>query len=185
MSNASVISTTIAGKAQELNQGGTGTGIIIFSTDGTAPMINHLLTAGQLASGSGVTGASSWIKVKAWGRVTGGGTTNYTATLQYGTSVTGSDNTTIEASTARAVNSENGLWYIEATIGVDAVADKIQGFGSSIVNNVALDAQTVIDNEITSVDVTDNADLGFVIGGTFSSGFAGNTSHLDGFQIVL
>ena len=46
MSNASVISTTIAGKAQELNQGGTGTGIIIFSTDGTAPMINHLLSVG-------------------------------------------------------------------------------------------------------------------------------------------
>jgi len=185
MSNASAISTPIAGKPQELNQGGTGTSAIVFSTDGTTPIVLPLLTASQLASGSGTTGRSSWFKVRAWGRVTGGTTTNYTATLQYGTSVTAGSNTTIEASTARAVNSEDGLWYIEVMIGVDAVADKIQGYGTSIVNNGGPDTSASIDNEITSVDVTGDGTLGFVIAGTFSVGDADNTAHLDGFQIVL
>jgi hypothetical protein len=184
MANASVIATPTAGKPQELNQGGTGTSIVVFSTDGTVPLVLPLPSASQLASGSGTTGRSSAFRIHAWGRVTGGGTTNYTATLQYGTSVTGSSNTTIEASSARAVNSADHLWEINAQCVVDAVSDKIQGFGSSMVANL-YDADAALDNVPTSVDVTADGTLGFVVGGTFSSGNASNTAHIDGLEIIL
>jgi|TARA_R100001086_G_scaffold174763_1_gene96077 hypothetical protein len=184
MSNASVISTPTVGKPRELNQGGTGTAALVFSTDGDTTYLLPLPSAGQLASGSGTTGRSSMVTVRAWGRVTGGTTTNYTATLQYGTSTTSTDNTTIEASTARAVNSADHEWLIEATFVIDSVSDKIQGFGRSMVANL-LDSEAALDNVPTSVDVTADGTLGFVVAGTFSAGNASNTSHLDGFQIVL
>src|SRR3990167_5249052 len=119
MGNASVISA-MDGKPRELNQGGTGTSAIIFSTDGTTPVLLPLPSGEQLASGSGTTGRSSRFRVRAWGRVTGGTTTNYTATLYYGISLTASSNTVIEASTARAVDSANHLWEIEVELIVDA-----------------------------------------------------------------
>lgn len=184
MGNASAISTPIAGKPRELNQGGTGTAILVFSTDGTVPIILPLPSAGQLASGSGTSGTSSAFRVRAWGRVTGGTTTNFTITLQYGTSVTGGSNTTIEASTARAVDSADHLWEINAWCVVDAVSDKIQGYGNAMVANL-FDAEAALDNVPTSVDLTANATVGFVVAGTFATGNASNTAHLDGFQLIL
>lgn len=183
MGNASVI-RQMDGKPRELNQGGTGTSAIIFSTDGTIPVLLPLPSAGELASGSGTTGRSSSFRVKAWGRVTGGTTTNYTVTLYYGTSLTAASNTVIEASTARAVDSADHLWEIECHLNVDAVSDKIQGTGESTVACL-FDARAAINNIPTSVDVTGNGTLGFVVAGTFSSGNAANTAHLDGFQLIL
>jgi hypothetical protein len=184
MANASVITMPTAGNPQELNQGGTSTGTVVFSTDGDTTYLLPLLSAGQLASGSGVTGNSSIFTVRAWGRVTGGTTTNFTLTLQYGTSTTSTDNTTIEASSARAVNSESANWQIEATVTLDAVSEKIQGWGRAVVNN-SHDVEAGLDNEVTGVDVTANATLGFVVAGAFSAGNASNTAHLDGFQLTL
>lgn len=189
MGNASTI-RQMNRKPRELNQGGTGTSAIIFSniTDegdgaaGTLPVLCPLPSAGELASGSGTTGKSSRCQLRAWGRVTGGTTTNYTATLYYGTSLTASSNTVIEASTARAVDSANHMWTIEVDFMVDAVADKLQGFGQSSVANL-YDAEAALDNIPTSVDVTGNATLGFAVAGTFSTGNASNTAHLDGFTL--
>lgn len=172
-------------KPRELNQGGTSTSAIIFSEDGTDPIICPLPSAAQLAQGSSTTGFSSRFKVRAWGRVTGGTTTNYTVTLYYGTSLTAASNTVIEASSARAVDSANHLWSIEVDCQVDAVSDKIQGFGWAMVANLK-DAEAALDNVPTSVDVTaGTSTLGFVVAGTFSSGDASNTAHLDGFQVDI
>lgn len=183
MPNASVIST-MNGKPRELNQGGTGTSAIIFSTDGTTPILLPLPAASQLASGTGTSGRSSLFTVRAWGRVTGGTTTNYTVTLYYGTSITAGSDTILLASTARAVDSANHLWFATATLVVDAVSDKIQGKAEIMIANL-LNADAVISNVPTSVTVDANSTLGFVIAGTFSSGNASNAAYLDGFEIVL
>lgn len=191
MANASVI-RQMNSRPRELNQGGTSTSLTIFSNAdtidgsaaGTLPVVLPLPSASELAFGSGVTGKSSMLKVRAWGRVTGGTTTNFTVTLQYGTSLTSGSNTTIEASSARAVDSANHVWAIEAEFVIDAVSDKIQGYGKSMVANL-YDAAAALDNSPSSVDVTGNGTLGFVIGGTFSTGNASNTAHLDGFQLEL
>ena len=191
MSNASVIRQANR-KPRELNQGGTGTAAIIFSNvdaegssaAGALAVILPLPAAGELAAGSGLTGKSSQFKVRAWGRVTGGTTTNYTVTLYYGTSLTAASNTVIEASTARAVNSENENWVIEVDLTWDEVSQKINGRGWSQVGNL-VDAVAVIDNQVTGADGDGGTTQGFVVAGTFSAGNASNTAHLDGFQLIL
>lgn len=171
------------GKPRELNQGGTGTTILAFTTDGTVPVVCPLMSCEQLA-GANSAKKSRQIRVTAYGRVTGGGTTNYTATLQFGTSATPGSNTTIEASTARAVNSEAENWVISVDLTLDSTSNKLNGRGWSQVGNL-VDAYAVIDNQITAADPDGGTALGFVACGTFSSGFAGNLSYLDGMTIEL
>lgn len=183
MGNASVISQ-MDRAPRELNQGGTGTSAIIFSSDGTNPVLLPLPSASQLAFGSGTTGKSSHFVVKAGGRCTGGTTTNYTVTLYFGTSLTAASNTVIEASTARAINSENENWHIEVHVNWDEVSQKINGWGLSQVSNL-YDAAAALDNQVTAAEGDDNDTQGFVVAGTFSSGNASNTSHLDYFQLEL
>lgn len=182
MPDASVISR-LNGTPRELNQGGTGTGAILFSTNGTTPIVCPAPVAGTLAGGTGTSGYSSAFTVRAWGRCTGGTTTNYTATLYYGTSITASENTVIEASSARAINSENENWTIEVDLVWDATSNKINGRGWSMVGNL-VDAVAVIDNQVTGANPTLTTSAGFIVAGTFSSGNASNTAHLDGFEII-
>lgn len=168
------------GKPRELNQGGTGTTILVFSVDGTTPILLRLASSEQLASATGRKAMQ--LRVTAWGRVTGGGTTNYVATLQFGTSVTAASNTTIEASTARAVNSEAENWCIQVDLTWDSTSNKLNGRGWSQVGNL-VDAVAVIDNQITTADPDAGTAIAFTVAGTFSSGFAGNLSYLDGFML--
>lgn len=160
--------------SKELNQGGTSTAATLFtgyliSKDnpfpGTAETITIIPQPNKLVNKS--------FRIRAWGRVTGGTTTNYTATLLY-------DTTIIEASTARAVNSASHNWFIEA-IGVwDSTSNKFQGFGRSMVGNL-FDAEAALDN-VVSPDFTTNNTVGFNVKGTFSSGNAANVAYLDGFE---
>lgn len=167
-------------KPRELNQGGTSTSATVFTSDGTIPVVLDLPSAEQLGGANGA--GSSIIRVTAWGRVTGGTTVNYTATLQFGTSATAGSNTTIEASTARAVNSENENWFITALCILDKTSNKLNGIGTSMVGAL-VDAAATLDNQASTADPDGNGTLGFVVAGTFSSGNAGNLAYLDGFTL--
>ena len=127
MADASVISK-MNGKPRELNQGGTSTSEVAFTADGTVVILLPLPSAAQLAGGTGTSGYCSKFTIRAWGRVTGGGTTNYTPQLQYGTSATPASNTDIESGGAVAVNSVSGTWQIEAHAIWDATSNILDGF---------------------------------------------------------
>jgi len=165
---------------RELNQGGTGTSETVFTSDGTLPVICHLPAAAKLADANNVS--TAMFKVRAWGRVTGGTTTNFTVQLQYGTSATASSNTDIEASTARAVDSASHNWFIEAKLCWDTTSNKIQGCGHAMVANL-YDVWAAADNAITSADPDADSEQGFVVTGTFSSGNASNVAVMDGFVL--
>jgi hypothetical protein len=125
--------------------------------------------------------SSGRFRVRAGGRVTGGTTTNFTVRLDHGSSTTIASNTTIEASTARAVDSESGNWFIEAVCYLDEVSDKIQGFGRSMVNNL-YDAEAALDAEVTSADP--GSEQAFTCTGQFSASDAGNAAVLEYLEIV-
>lgn len=181
MANASVIAQA-TGKPRELNQGGTSTSKTVFSVDGTTPIIAYLPNTGQLAGGATTSGYSACFKVRAWGRVVTSGTLNFTVSLQYGTSLTASSNTDIEDSGATSLASLTTNWAIEATLVWDNDSQRINGNGWSQVHTT-YDADTTIDNAITSADPTGTTAVGFVVAGTFGTGAAGNACYLDGFQI--
>lgn len=185
MPDASVISR-MNGKPRELTQGGSSTSEIVFSTDGTTPVVLPLPSAGQLAGGSGTSGYCSRFQIRAWGRVTGGTTTNYTPQLQYGTSITSTSNTDIESGAAVAVNSVSGTWQIIAEVIWDATSDILDGFATHMVSGSTrtLTAWAAFDNAITSANPEGDGTLGFVVTGTFSSGAATNAAYLDGFEII-
>lgn len=161
---------------RELNQGGTSTSLTVFTTDGTVRVRLPLNSSGLLAKSTGP--GSCRLRVTAFGRVTGGTATNYTATLQF------RDNealeTTIEASTARAVDSASHVWAICAEFTWDATSKKIQGRGYSEVSNL-VDAVAALDNVVTTDGPASSDEMGFVVAGTFSSGNASNAAYLDGF----
>ena len=168
-------------KPRELNQGGTGTSITAFTSDGTTPVLIKVPTA-MFAAAAGKP--SRKLRVTAYGRVTGGTTTNYTATLQVGTSATPGSNTTIEASTARAVNSANHAWEICADIIWESTSNKMQGRGWSMVANL-VDAVAALDNVATGDPDDPSVTVAFAVAGTFSSGNAGNLAYLDDFTVEV
>lgn len=167
------------GQARELNQGGTSTSETVFTTDGTVPVVLPLPTAGQLADASGTT--TALFRVHAWGRVTGGTTTNFTAQLLAGTSATAGSNTDVETTGAIACNSESENWYVGGLFTLDTTSNKLNGQGTGWVGStdVAIDST----GQATSIDPDANGTLGFVVSGTFSSGNASNVATLDGFVL--
>ncbi len=178
--NSSVIRVPLL-KPRELNQGGTTTTKNVFTSDGTLPVILSLPSASELAA-AGVPG--SMFTVRAWGRVVTSGTVNFTISLQYGTSATASSNTDIEDSGTTSLASLTTNWYIEANLIWDGDSNRINGWGRVQVHTTS-DADTTIDNGITSADPDGNATQGFVVCGTFGTGAAGNKCYLDGFQMIL
>jgi len=120
-------------------------------------------------------------KVKAGGRVTGGTTTNFTVKLDSGTSATIGSNTTIEASSARAVDSESANWFIEAVCFCDETSDKLGGFGRSMVNDL-YDAEAALDAEAAA---DPDGELGFTVTGTFSASHASNAAYCDFFDVEV
>lgn len=172
-------------KPRELNQGGTGTSELVFTSDGTTPVVLRLPTCEQLCSANG-RGARR-IAVRAGGRVTGGTTTNYTPQLQFGTSATPGSNTDLESGGAVAVNSVSGLWFIEFEGVLDATSNKLSGFGRYGVygSTHTVADWTVEDNTVTTADPDGQGTLGFVVTGTFSSGNASNAAYLDYFTLEV
>ena len=119
--------------------------------------------------------------VRAWGRVAGA-TTNFTVRLDSGISATIGSNTTIEASSARAVGGVAGNWLIEARCVLDGASDVLAGFGRSMVKNL-FDAEGALDAAPT-VDPASEG-LGFTVTGQFSASDATNLAICDGFEIVV
>lgn len=174
----SYITSRLNAAPRELNQGGTGTSLIPFTTDGTIRARTPLPSAEQLASTTGRK--SIYLKVTAWGRATGGTTTNYTASLQF-RDAAGTE-TTIEASTARALASAAHNWIVQWEGVWDATSLKLQGRGWSSVASI-VDAAAAMDNIITTAGPASTAEMGFIAAGTFSSGNAGNLAYLDGLVV--
>lgn len=169
------------GKPRELNQGGTSTSLINFSVDGTVFVRLPVTSARITGSGSsGLTAYTVPVRARAWGRCTGGTTTNYTASLRFGTSTTSIS--TIEASGAVAIGSANHVWRVEAELIFDSANNRVIGMGTSLVN-ATVGAVATLDNAITP-DLDDaSLQYYFFVAGTFSSGDAGNASYLDGFEL--
>lgn len=174
MPNANVISIPNM-KPRELNQGGTSTSEVQFTVDGTNAYYVVLPSGTQLKNRP--------FRVFAAGRAGSGTTTNFTVKLDYGISTTIASNTTIEASTARALASGNHNWMIAAECMWDSTSDKIQGRGWSMVANL-VDAVAALDAAPTAANPEDGTTvLGFTLTGTFSSGDATNVAYVDVFQI--
>jgi hypothetical protein len=165
--------------SRELNQGGTSTAAQQFKDPGVSaypPLAIQVPADGKFKNKA--------MLIRAWGRVEGGTTTNFTIGLYWGKSATVANNTLLEASTARAVNSAKAPWMIEALVVWDDDAQKLQGFGRSMVNNL-FDAEAALNNAISSVDPDGGATTyGLTLCGTFSSGNAGNKAYVDGFELV-
>ncbi len=117
-------------------------------------------------------------EIIAGGKVTGGTTVNFTAQLDHGKSATIGSNTTIFTTGARAVNTVDGNWHIQATVYVDDTDDNLRGFAQSWVNllyqtPVVLDAFPTQDPD---------AEIPFTVTGTFSGSNAGNSATCEYFH---
>ncbi len=186
MPQASVIARPKQIPSAEINLGGTSTSKKAFLDNSGAVLVCPFPSGGQLSSNT--LKQMSIFKVVLGGRVTGGTTTNFTPSLQYGTSATVASNTDILTGAAVAVNSVSGLWMIEAVCMVDYTSKKID---SSITiqkvsgSTVTLTAAATGTNVITSVSADVGTALGFVAACTFSAGNAGNVAYVDVFQVEM
>jgi len=189
MGQASIIAKGNQLPSAELNLGGTATTTKVFlNAAGTA--VTALLDKDALAGSAGKS--FSKIRVYAAGRVTGGGTTNFTPTLYWGTSTTTASNTAICTGATVAVNSVSGTWTIEADLEIDYSSVKITGSFSNQVSGstVTYTARAVITNVITAsstpaLSFTTQTAQGFCAAAAFSAGFAGNVAYLDVLQIEM
>jgi len=121
-------------------------------------------------------------RVVASGRITGAITTNATIRLQFGTSATGASNTTVEASSARAVNSTTRPFMITIEGVIDNVTDVVNGRGWSQIG-ATLDAVATLDANPT-ID-PDTEGQAFVCSVEFSADSALNAAFLDSFFLEV
>jgi hypothetical protein len=171
---------------RELNQGGTAITEVVFVDTALAPVI-CAVPAGFMGPSTSTGRQLARLKIYAGGRVTGGGTTNFTPQLQFGASSTAASNTDIESGAAVAVNSASGAWEIQADIlmqvtGTNTV--RIDGVASSLVGGSTrtYTATAVTDTLVTTYDPSLLTSVqGFLVSGTFSAGFATNAAYLDYF----
>lgn len=174
---------------RELNQGGTSTSEVVFTSDGTNAVV--LRFPQNLLGPNTSTGRQSLPFVLHYGgRVTGGTTTNFTPQLQWGTSTTPGSNTDVESGAAVAVNSNSGCWQgmvIGNFVVTGTATARIEGFSCQLVGGSTrtFTALAVSDNSVTTVDPTTSTAMGFVLTGTFSSGNAGNLAYLDWFVLEV
>jgi hypothetical protein len=191
MGQASIISRAALPSA-ELNLAGTSTTEKVF-TISTSTSVACILPLPSLEALAGATGKRmSCVRIRAWGRVTGGTTTNFTPQLQFGTSTTVASNTDLESGAAVAVNSVSGVWAIDGLYYIDHVSGKIDGYASNFLSGstVTLTAAAKADNTISASSTpafsfTTTSAQGFVLTGTFSSGNAANVAYVDGFQLEM
>jgi len=124
--------------------------------------------------------------VRAWGRVEGGTTVDFTPSLYYGTSAVVANDTLIKSATAAAVDSAKHNWHIEARLVWDADSDKIQGTFTARIAAIAVTA-LVVNAAISSADPEEDVSTakGLIISGLFSTTHAGNHAYLDGFELEV
>lgn len=154
------------------NVTGTATGFLDQSGN---VIICPLPAAGQIKN--------KMFRLRAWGRVTGGTTTNFTPSLYYGLSATVSSDSIVKAATAAAVDSAAHSWQMVGDFVWDADSDTIQGAITFRIAAVAITALVV--TTAISADPQANTPQGLIISGLFSASNAGNIAFLDGFQIEV
>jgi hypothetical protein len=122
------------------------------------------------------------IRIKAWGRVTGNTTTNFTAQVYSGTSTTIGSNTSIATTGAKAVNSTKGSWMLVIEGVWDADSKMLMGNMYGHVAGTTV-AQAIISSVATPNKDTTTEGLGLTVTGAFSASDAGNKAYLDGFEL--
>lgn len=167
----------------ELNLGGTSTAEAQFKTAAAEGSTAAAATLVCYMPGSN-TMKQRRFTVRVGGRLTGGGTTNFTGKLYWGTSSTIGSNTNIATTGAIAVNSASATWELEIVAAWDSTSQKITGLQKGWVNATAV-AQVIVTNVPTAVDLSaESTSNGWTVTGTFSSGFAGNVAYVDYFEVL-
>lgn len=172
----------------ELNLGGVAVTEKVFQTTGGLAVILPI-PMGLVSPTIGSGRQAARVKIFAGGRVTGGGTANFTPQLQFGTSLTPGSNVDIESGAAVAVNSTAGVaWLIDCDLviltGVAAGAGKIDGYTFNAVmgSTRTFATSAIADTAVSTYNpALETAIQGFVVTGTFSAGFATNAAYLDWF----
>ena len=125
-------------------------------------------------------------RIRAWGRVTGGTTTNWTPSLQFGRSPTFATNTTMGSLTASAFNSVSGVWSIDCELIWDCTSGVISGTLSGLNGSTAAIVASALITPVTGqapVTPANSQTFFFSIGGLFSATNANNLAYLDGFEV--
>lgn len=125
-------------------------------------------------------------RIRAFGRVTGGTTTNWTPSLQFGRSPTFASNTTMGSLTARAFNTASGVWSLDCEVVWDCTSGVISGTISGLNGSTAaIDASALITPVTGQAPVApaNSQTFFFSIGGLFSATNASNLAYLDGFEV--
>lgn len=173
-----VIASALAGGATA--QGASSTAEFQFNDAGK---LSATSTPGRLRLRLGPLGVSGdrnqhAYEIIAGGRITTGGTTNFTVQLDSGDSATIGSNTTIYTTGARAINTESGNWHLKVTIYVDSTDDNIRGFGESFVNLLYQTPTVVVAFPAQDPD----NEMPFTVTGTFSASDAGNLATCEYFH---
>jgi hypothetical protein len=123
-------------------------------------------------------------RIRAYGRATGGTTTNLTIALQSGTSTTAGSNTDTITSGAVAWNSASGPWMIYGDFVWDVTSKKVSGIAQQINVPAGTIVAQAASTQLTSIDYSTNG-LGFVVSAFFSATNANNLVTLDGFSLEV
>ena len=123
-------------------------------------------------------------KLKAWGRMTGGTTTNFLPQIQFGVTTTAASNTDFTVMTTRACNSTSGNWWIDVDGIWDVTSKLVNGsFTGGGGSAGTLNAPTIC-TQLTAKDPTVNGQ-GFTVSAIFSATNAGNLAFLDGLTLEV
>lgn len=142
-----------------------------------------------LNSSHGENVNAACFKVRAYGRVTGGTTTNFTPTLQFGRGITLAANITMGSLTASAFNSVSGMWELEATLIWDVTSGQISGTIAGLNGATAAIVAPALITPVTGQTAAALAGglnpntLFFSVAGLFSASNAGNIAYLDCLQV--
>lgn len=129
--------------------------------------------------------ANKPFRIMAWGRVTGGTTTNFTVKVYYGTT----SGTSLATSGAIAVNSVSGNFMLFLDVVWDSTSGKIQGRFSGHVNGTAV-AAAILSSVTTPGSGTlpsaaSASTIAVSASGQFSASNASNAAILDGLQVEV
>ena len=123
-------------------------------------------------------------KLRAWGRMTGGTTTNFLPQIQLGTSTTAASNADVSVMTTRACNSTSSNWWIDCDLIWDSTSQRLNGaFQGGGGSAGTLDTATII-TQATAQNFKTNG-LGFTVSAIFSATNAGNLAYLDGLTMEI
>lgn len=131
-------------------------------------------------------------KLRAYGRVTGGTTTNWTPSLYFGRGITAASNTLMASLTAGAFNTASGVYLLEADLIWDSTSGKISGTFSGLNGSTAAITASTLVTPVTGQTAAvmnlgapsgsnGSAAFYFSIGGLFSATNASNVALLDFF----